>query len=363
MGTWQLGGQWGEEVSEAAALETLAAAVDAGVTFFDTADIYGLGRSETLIGRFLKQSNAKVFVATKLGRSPEPGWPHNFTAPVIRQHVEASLQRLGVESLDLEQLHCVPLEELKRGEVFDALASLKKEGKIKSFGASVESTEAALVCLRQPELSSLQIIFNIFRQKMIPDLFERAKRQGVALVVRLPLASGLLSGKFTRDTKFAAGDHRNYNRDGAQFNVGETFAGLPFEKGVELADELKSLVPPGMTLAQMALRWCLDFDAVSVLIPARRMRGRPVRMRPRATCRRLLRSCTKSSAPFTIATSPTTFADRIKNVTRPRGRSLLAEPFCEQFRLRGRRTGSSVFPRRWSSSDRARAARSCRREA
>ncbi len=267
IGTWQLGGQWGQEVSEAQALETLAAAYDSGVTFFDTADIYGLGRSETLIGKFLKQTRAKLFIATKLGRSPDPGWPDNFTAPVIRRHVEGSLQRLSVEALDLEQLHCVPPEELKRGEMFETLAALKREGKIKGFGASVESIEAALICLENPDLSSLQIIFNIFRQKMIPALFERAKRQGVALIVRLPLASGLLSGKFTRETKFDPADHRNFNRDGQQFNVGETFAGLRFDKGVQLADGLKTMLPAGMSLAQMALRWCLDFDAVSVLIP------------------------------------------------------------------------------------------------
>jgi aryl-alcohol dehydrogenase-like predicted oxidoreductase len=267
IGTWQLGGQWGQEVPEAQALETLAAAYDAGVTFFDTADIYGLGRSETLIGKFVKQSRAKLFIATKLGRSPDPGWPDNFTAPVVRRHVEGSLKRLGVEALDLEQLHCMPLEELKRGEMFEALSALKREGKIRAFGASVESIEEALVCLDNPELSSLQIIFNIFRQKLIPAFFERAKRQGVALIVRLPLASGLLSGKFTKDSKFDPADHRNFNRDGEKFNVGETFAGLPFEKGVELADGLKAMLPPGMTLAQMALRWCIDFDAVTTLIP------------------------------------------------------------------------------------------------
>ncbi len=269
VGTWQFGGEWGTQVTDDAALETLAAAIDAGVTFFDTADIYGQGRSETLIGRFLKQSKLgnQIYVATKLGRGPEPGWPANFTAPVVRRHVDDSLRRLGVEALDLEQLHCMPLAELKRGEMFEALRALRREGKIRDFGGSVESVEEALVCLDEPELASLQIIFNIFRQKPIATLFERAKRQNVALIVRLPLASGLLSGKFTRQTQFAPADHRNFNRDGQKFNVGETFAGLPFEKGVELADALKPLLPPGMTLAQMALRWCLDFDAVSVLIP------------------------------------------------------------------------------------------------
>ncbi len=269
VGTWQFGGDWGTEVSDEDAIDILEASVESGVTFFDTADIYGLGRSESLIGRFLKQSSAarKIFVATKLGRGPTPGWPDNFKARVIRRHVEASLARLGVEALDLEQLHCVPAEELRRGEAFEALRTLKKEGKIKQIGASVESMDEAMICLDQPDLAALQIIFNIYRQKPIAALFDRAKRQGVAIIVRLPLASGLLAGKFTRDTAFAPTDHRNYNRDGEKFNVGETFAGLPFAKGVELTDSLKPFVPAGMTLAQMALRWCLDFDAVSVLIP------------------------------------------------------------------------------------------------
>jgi aryl-alcohol dehydrogenase-like predicted oxidoreductase len=161
----------------------------------------------------------------------------------------------------------VPTEVLRQGEVFDALRELRQEGAIRHFGASVESMEEALICLEQEGLASLQIIFNIFRQKPIDTLFERAARQGVALIVRLPLASGLLTGKFTRDTHFAPQDHRNYNRDGQAFNVGETFAGLPFETGVDLADALKPLVPSGLTPTQMALRWCLDFEAVTVVIP------------------------------------------------------------------------------------------------
>jgi aryl-alcohol dehydrogenase-like predicted oxidoreductase len=174
---------------------------------------------------------------------------------------------LGLEALDLTQLHCIPTEVLRQSEVFDWLRILQQEGKIKQFGASVESMEEALLCLDQEGLASLQIIFNIFRQKPISELFERAKAQGVALIVRLPLASGLLSGKFTKETHFPAEDHRNFNRDGQSFNVGETFAGLAFEKGVELADALKTMVPESMTMAQMALRWILDYDAVSTVIP------------------------------------------------------------------------------------------------
>ena len=275
LGCWQLGGSdWGD-VSDEQALETLRAAADAGVSFFDTADVYGLGRSETLIGRFLaerKSQHAKghLFVATKLGRFPDPGWPKNFSIDAFRAHTEASLKRLGVDALDLTQLHCVPPDQLKRGEVFEWLRALQKEGKIKQWGASVESMAEAMLCVKQEGLVSLQIIFNIFRQKPLTELFGEARHRGVALIVRLPLASGLLSGKMSAATHFAETDHRHYNRDGQQFNVGETFAGLRFEKGIELSDALKPLVPTGMTMAQMALRWCLDFEAVSTVIPGAR---------------------------------------------------------------------------------------------
>jgi aryl-alcohol dehydrogenase-like predicted oxidoreductase len=272
LGCWQLGGaDWGD-VTDEQALDTLRTAADAGVTFFDTADVYGLGRSESLIGRFLaerKATHAKGhwFVATKLGRFPEPGWPKNFSLQSFRAHTEASLKRLGVEAIDLTQLHCIPADQLKRGEVFDWLRTLQKEGKVRHFGASVESMAEAMVCVRQEGLVSLQIIFNLFRQKPLTELFGEARHRGVALIVRLPLASGLLSGKMSLSTHFAPDDHRTYNRDGQKFNVGETFAGLRFEKGVELADALRPLVPAGMTMAQMALRWCLDFEAVGTVIP------------------------------------------------------------------------------------------------
>ena len=267
LGTWQIGGNWGD-VTEDFALATLHAAVEAGTTLFDTADVYGDGRSERLIGRFLKGTGSResLYVATKLGRSA-PGWPQNFLPETMRAHTEASLSRLGVETLDLTQLHCVPFEVLKRGEVFETLRQLKKEGKIRDFGVSVESMDEALHCVRQEGVAALQIIFNIFRQKPAQVLFAEAKSRQVALLVRLPLASGLLGGKMTKSTAFASSDHRNFNRDGKHFNVGETFAGLPFVKGVELADQLKSLVPAGMTLAEMSLRWCLDFEAVSSIIP------------------------------------------------------------------------------------------------
>ncbi len=266
LGAWQIGGSWGE-VAEETAFAILREALEQGVNFFDTADVYGDGRSETLIGRFLRQHPAPVFVATKLGRGGNPGWPGNFTLDAMRAHTEASLRRLDVESLDLTQLHCIPTEALRRGEVFDHLRTLRDEGKIRRFGASVESMEEALICLEQPGLASLQIIFNLFRQKPIDTLFQQVQARGVALIVRLPLASGLLSGRMSRETRFSPEDHRNFNRDGQAFNVGETFAGLPFEVAVDLAERLRPLVPGGMTMAQMALRWILDHPAVSVVIP------------------------------------------------------------------------------------------------
>lgn len=266
LGCWQLGGaDWGN-VSDEQAFAILDAAVDSGVTFFDTADVYGGGRSESLIGRYFKQAPTQAFVATKLGRTQDL-YPDKYTESGIRAAIEASQGRLGVEAIDLIQLHCVPTEVMRRGEIFEWLRKCQKEGKIKSFGASVESMDEALLCLEQPGLASLQIIFNIFRQKPIETLFPHAKDKCVAIIVRLPLASGLLSGKITKETKFAATDHRFYNRDGQQFNVGETFAGLPFEKGVELSEELKAFVPEGLTMAQFAQRWILDYDEVSVIIP------------------------------------------------------------------------------------------------
>jgi len=266
LGTWQLGANWGD-VTEETALATLRAAAEAGTTFFDTADVYGAGRSETIIGKFLKETRTPAYVATKFGRFSPPGWPGNFTRAAVREHTEASLRRLGVDTVDLTQLHCLPTEVMARGEIFEWLRELKREGKIRDFGASVESMDQALLCARVEGLAALQIIFNLFRQKPIHALFAEAKKQNVALIVRLPLASGLLGGKMSKEQKFPANDHRNFNADGQQFNVGETFAGLPFVKGVELADALKAFVPAGQTLADFALRWCLDFEAVSVLIP------------------------------------------------------------------------------------------------
>jgi aryl-alcohol dehydrogenase-like predicted oxidoreductase len=226
LGTWQIGGSWGT-VEDKTAMEILRTATQAGITFFDTADVYGDGRSERFIGKFLKDHPEKVFVATKLGRGSSPGWPQNFTPEAMIKHTENSLSRLGLERIDLIQLHCIPKEVLADGAVFDVLRELKSQGKIADFGASVETVDEGLICLKEKGIASLQVIFNIYRQKLITDLFDKAKQQQVSIIARVPLASGLLSGKMKKSTTFAATDHRNFNRDGAAFNVGETFAGLP----------------------------------------------------------------------------------------------------------------------------------------
>lgn len=265
LGCWQLGGtDWGD-VDDQHALAILHAAADAGVNFLDTADVYGAGRSEDLIGGFLRQRQGEFFVATKLGRTADL-YPDGYTEAGVRAATEASLRRLGVEALDLTQLHCVPPRVLGRGDVFDWLRKLRDEGKVKAFGASVESMDEARICLAQEGLCSLQVIFNVFRQRPIRTIFDEARRKRVAIIVRLPLASGLLAGKMTKERQFPRNDHRFYNRDGQCFNVGETFAGLPFEKGVELAEALRGLVPEGMSMADMAQRWILDHDAVSTVI-------------------------------------------------------------------------------------------------
>ena len=242
LGTWQLGADWGN-VDDAMAEKVLRTAVNSGVTFFDTADCYGEGLSEKRLGKFFKSCPKKVTIATKLGRFPQPGGLDNFSLQQFRQHTEGSLKRLGVECLDLTQVHCPPTELIKQGDMFDWLRILKKEGKIKAFGLSIESMEEAKLCLKQEGVSSLQIIFNVLRQKPIEDIFELALEKQVALIIRLPLASGLLSGNFSNNTSFAENDHRNFNRNGEHFNVGETFSGLPYEKGLELVSQLGEIIP------------------------------------------------------------------------------------------------------------------------
>jgi aryl-alcohol dehydrogenase-like predicted oxidoreductase len=246
------------------AQDILQAAYASGIRFFDTADGYGSGESERSLGRF-RQTHPDVLIATKLGRVGM--YPDGYTREAMLQATRASLDRLDVDRIDLTQLHCVPTEVLREGKVFDWLREQRDQGLIARFGASVETVEEGLICLEQEGLTSLQIIFNLFRQKPAEVLLPKAREKGVGIITRVPLASGLLTGKFSKETAFKSGDHRNYNRDGQRFNVGETFAGVSFKKGVELVDDLEGMLPEGMSMVQMALRWILDHDAVSVIIP------------------------------------------------------------------------------------------------
>ena len=267
LGCWQLGADWGDPLSKDSANAILAEAVENGITFFDTADVYGNGKSETLIGEFLKTTKANVKVATKYGRM-QGVYPDHYTEKTLRECVDASLKRLQTDTIDLLQLHCIPTQILKEGKIFDWLRNIKDEGLIANFGASVETIEEGLLCMQQEELLSLQVIFNILRQKPLEKLFPMAREKGIGIIVRLPLASGLLTGKFDINTVFAKNDHRNYNKDGEAFNVGETFGGIPFKTGVELSDTIKTkFLPQTMSMVQLALRWILDQEAVSTVIP------------------------------------------------------------------------------------------------
>ena len=268
LGTWQLGSaDWGV-VNDDEAFSILQAFVDAGGNFIDTADVYGSGVSEKIIGRFLKTTDQKIFVATKLGRRQDGacGWPQNFSYDGMRSNIETSLKNLDISKLFLEQLHCIPTEEMRSGKVFENFRKLKDEGLIENWGASVETSEEALICLEQEGLASLQIIFNLFRQHVADEVFSTAKERGVAIIVRVPLASGLLTGKFSEQTKFAEKDHRNYNANGEAFNTGETFSGIEFKEGVKLSREITGLLPDER-MAQWSLRWILDHPEVTTVIP------------------------------------------------------------------------------------------------
>jgi len=269
-GAWQIGGAWGD-VSEADGRAALNAALDAGMTFIDTADVYGDGRSEKIIAEVLKaRGGERPMVATKAGRRLDPHVADGYTKANLEGFIDRSLKNLGVECLDLVQLHCPPTEVLYRPEVFEALDALTQEGKIKGYGVSVEKVEEALKAIAFPGVVSIQIIYNIFRQRPSDLFFAEARRKNVAVIARVPLASGLLSGKITSGTTFAADDHRNFNRNGEAFDVGETFAGVPFDVGLEAVEEVRKLVPEGASMAAFALRWILMSDAVTVVIPGAR---------------------------------------------------------------------------------------------
>jgi len=268
-GAWAIGGAWGP-VDDAASLQALHAAADAGVTLIDTADVYGDGHSERLIRRFLaERSGERFIVATKMGRRvPQVAASYNLEA--FAGWLERSRENLGVETIDLVQLHCPPWEVYYTPELFAACDELVTRGVIRHYGVSVEKVEQALKAIEYPNVASVQIIFNIVRQRPAERFFAEAQRRDVGILARVPLASGLLTGKLTRDSTFAADDHRQFNREGASFDKGETFAGLDYETGLALVDELRALVPEGATLAQTALRWILMHDAVTVAIPGAR---------------------------------------------------------------------------------------------
>ncbi|MCW2601342.1 MAG: aldo/keto reductase [Frankiales bacterium] len=268
LGCWQLGADWGD-VSEADALGVLHAAVDAGVTFLDTADVYGDGRSERLVGRILAEREG-LTAATKIGRRADPHVPEAFTLEALRGWTDRSRTNLGVDTLDLVQLHCPPTPVFADDRVFDALDTLVAEGRVAAYGVSVETCDEALRALARPGVASVQIILNVFRRKPLEKVLPAAAAAGVGIIARVPLASGLLSGKYDETTHFAADDHRSYNRHGEAFDVGETFSGVPFDVGVAAAREVAELTPVGATTAQLALRWIVDQPGVSTVIPGAR---------------------------------------------------------------------------------------------
>ena len=272
LGCWQLGADWGD-VGQDDALAVLAGAVDAGVTFLDTADVYGDGRSETLIGQFLAQrapGGAELTVATKMGRRADPHVADAYTLDAFRAWTDRSRVNLGVDTLDLVQLHCPPTEVFSREATYDALETLVAEKRVAAYGVSVETAAEALTAIARPNVATVQIVFNVFRRQPLEQVLPAAVAAGVGVIARVPLASGLLSGKYDASTVFAATDHRSYNRHGEAFDVGETFAGVPYDVGVVAAQRVAALTPAGATTAQLALRWIIDQPGISVVIPGAR---------------------------------------------------------------------------------------------
>nr|WP_321415820.1 aldo/keto reductase [uncultured Allomuricauda sp.] len=267
LGTWQVGGKWGSGFNDALAEQIINEAIDAGVNFIDTADVYEAGASEAAVGRVIKSRSEEVFVATKCGRQIDPHVNEGYTPEALRKYVEDSLKNTGLDGLDLIQLHCPPTEVYYRPEIFELFDRLKDEGKIKNLGVSVEKIEEGLKAIEYPNVKTVQIIFNMFRQRPSELFFEQAKKKDIGVIVRVPLASGLLTGKFSQDSTFDVEDHRNFNRNGAAFDKGETFSGVPFDVGLKAVNELKKVFPDRENLAPIALRWILDFPEVSCIIP------------------------------------------------------------------------------------------------
>ncbi len=267
LGTWQVGGKWGSGFDDANAESILETAIDRGVNFIDTADVYENRQSEAAVARVVRRRSERVYVATKCGRFINPHTNENYTPDALRGYVEASLQNTGLEAIDLIQLHCPPTAVYYRPEIFGLFEDLKTEGKILNLGVSVEKVEEALKAIEYPNVTTVQMIFNLFRQRPAELFFQEAARRDVGIIVRVPLASGLLTGKFSQQSTFGEGDHRHYNREGAAFDKGETFSGIPFDVGLEAVTQLKTLIPETENLAAVALRWILDFPEVSTVIP------------------------------------------------------------------------------------------------
>jgi aryl-alcohol dehydrogenase-like predicted oxidoreductase len=265
-GAWAIGGTWGP-VDDKESMAALHGALDLGVNFFDTADVYGDGLSERLLAKLRKERREKFYIATKAGRRLDPHVASGYNRKNLTSFVERSLRNLEVETLDLLQLHCPPTEVFYMPEVFDVLDDLTKAGKVRYYGVSVEKVEEALKAIEYPSVQSVQIIFNVFRQRPAELFFKEAQRRRVGILARVPLASGLLTGKFTKTSTFDQDDHRAYNRHGESFDRGETFSGLDYDIGLQAVDALRPLVPRGQTMAQLALRWILMFPAVTCAIP------------------------------------------------------------------------------------------------
>jgi aryl-alcohol dehydrogenase-like predicted oxidoreductase len=267
LGTWQVGGRWGEDFDDSNADETLNRAIDAGVNFLDTADGYGGGLSERAVGRVVRKRSERIYVASKCGRRLKPHTAEGYTKKNIRGFVEASLKNTGLDVIDLIQLHCPPTQVYYNPEVFEALDNLQREGKIRNYGVSVEKVEEALKAIEYSNLATVQIIFNMFRQRPADLFFSEAEKKNIGIIVRVPLASGLLTGKLTQKSCFSDQDHRTYNREGQKFDKGETFAGVDYKVGLEAVEKLKSLFSDQSSLALSALKWILAFEEVSCIIP------------------------------------------------------------------------------------------------
>ncbi|MDZ4331791.1 MAG: aldo/keto reductase, partial [Flavobacterium sp.] len=267
LGTWQVGGKWGSAFNDKTADELINTAIDNGVNFIDTADVYENGLSETAVGRVVRSRSERIYVATKCGRHINPHVNEGYQPKVLQQFVEDSLRRTGLETLDLIQLHCPPTEVFYRPEIFEMFDRLKEQGKILNLGVSVEKVEEGLKAIEFPNVTSVQIIFNLFRQRPSELFFKEATKHDVGIIARVPLASGLLTGKFNAKTTFDTQDHRNFNRNGEAFDKGETFSGINYELGLKAVEELKALFPEVTNLAPIALQWILGFDEVSCIIP------------------------------------------------------------------------------------------------